>query len=90
MPGCGEKAARLVIEEGARRLLDMQVSDVKALLMSVARPFDARHVATVRPDGGTSAYVGTYEETRLHRLDNMYRFRVGMRAEDSAFTRQGR
>lgn len=59
MPNHGEKAVKVMVGEGHRCLLRVQVTDVKKPLLSVARICDAGHTVTLRPEGGNIRHVGT-------------------------------
>lgn len=74
----GEKAVRVVKEEGNRCLLNMQVAHVKKPAISVAGVCGAGHIVISRADGGTSAHGRTDQETRFHRVDGIDRIRVSM------------
>lgn len=76
MPNRGEKPAIIVIEEGHRCLLNMQVTDVKNPLMSVSRVCDAGQSVMLRKNGGTIPHLATGQETKFHRVDNVYRLKA--------------
>lgn len=89
MPNRGEKAVRIVTEEGHRCSLSMQVTDVKRLLMSVSRICDAGHSAADTRNGGVIRHLASGQETRLHRVGNVFSLKARGHGEDSGFSTRG-
>ena len=85
----GEKDIKVATDEGHKCLLKMQVTDVKKLFMSVARICDAGHQAVFTRNGGTIEHEVTGQTTKFKRVDNVYRLKVGVVAEEPVFSRQG-
>lgn len=88
MPTYGEKAVRNT-EEGHRRLLNMQVAVVKRRLTSDSRICDAGRLVNFTKDGGTMKHLGMGQETRFHRVGNVYRLKARVHGSDSGFSRPG-
>ena len=88
MPNRGEQHIQVLTGEGHHCLLNMQVTDVKKPLMSVARVCDAGHEVTFRANGGEIKHVESGQITKFDRIDNVYRLRVGVVSE-SVFNRPG-
>ena len=78
MPNRGEKEVRVVTDEGHRRMIRMQVTDVKRPLMSVARICDAGHRVVFTKAGGHIEHEDTGEKTHFKRIDNVFRLKVAM------------
>jgi hypothetical protein len=78
MPNRGEKHVPVVTAEGHKCMLNMQVTDVKKPLMSVARICDAGHEVVFSTKGGIIRHTTTGQETRFDRVDNVYRLRVAL------------
>ena len=78
MPNRGEKALRVVTEEGNRCTLKMQVTDVTKPLMSVSKICDAGHEVTFTSGGGYIMHLETKQRTEFRRVDNVYRLRVAV------------
>lgn len=89
MANRGEKDVKVVTDEGHRRMLKMQVTDVQKPLMSVARICDAGHKVVFAKEGGVIEHEITGQKTRFRRIDNVYRLKVGV-AEGPVFNRQGK
>jgi hypothetical protein len=86
MPNKGEKHIPVVTAEGHKCLLNMQVTDVKKPLMSVARICDAGHEVVFTAEGGRIKHLGSGQVTKFQRVDNVYRLRVNL---PSGFARPG-
>ena len=84
-----EKDIKVVTDEGHKCLLKMQVTDVKKPFTSVARICDAGHRIVFTKNGGTIEHEVTGQTTKFKRVDNVYRLKVGVVAEEPVFTRQG-
>ena len=89
MANKGEKDIKIVTDEWHKCLLKMQVTDVKTPLMSVAMICDAGHRFVFTRNGGTIAHKVTGQTTKFKRVDNVYRLKVGVVAEEPVFSRQG-
>ena len=72
----GEKAIKVLTEEGSRCTLKMQVTDVTKPLMSVSKICDAGHEVVFNKSGGVIKSIETGQETRFIRVNNVYRLRV--------------
>ena len=86
MQNKGQQHIYATTQEGQKCRLNMQVTDVKKPLMSVARICDAGHVVTFMADGGTIRNLKTGQRTTFDRVDNVYRLKVGL---EPGFARQG-
>ena len=86
MPNKGEKHIPVTTVEGHKCLLNMQVTDVKKPLMSVARICDAGHEVTFSATGGAIKHMKTGQVTNFERVDNVYRLKVALAP---GFARQG-
>jgi hypothetical protein len=86
MPNRGEQHVHVTTKEGHKCMLNMQVTDVKKPLMSVARICDAGHEVTFTSGGGSIRHVKTGQVTRFNRVDNVYRLKVDLA---SGFARPG-
>jgi hypothetical protein len=86
MPNRGEQHIHVTTQEGHKCMLNMQVTDVKKPLMSVARICDAGHEVTFSSSGGMIKHMKTGQVTRFDRVDNVYRLKVGLA---SGFARPG-
>jgi hypothetical protein len=89
MANKGEKHIQVKTSEGHKCMLNMQVTDVKKPLMSVARICDAGHEVVFRSNGGTITHTGTGQTTKFQRIDNVYRLKVGIVSEP-VFRRPGK
>jgi hypothetical protein len=89
MPNKGEKHLQVKTSEGHKCMLNMQVTDVKKPLMSVARICDAGHEVLFRSNGGTITHLGTGQTTKFQRIDNVYRLKVGI-VNEPVFNRPGK
>ena len=89
MTNKGEKEVKVVTEEGHRCMLRMQVTDVKKPLMSVSRICDAGHKVVFTPAGGEIVHLKSGQTTKFHRIDNVYRLKVGL-AKNADFAGPGR
>jgi hypothetical protein len=89
MPNKGEKHIQVKTNEGHKCMLNMQVTDVKKPLMSVARICDAGHQVIFRNDGGTIIHTETGQTTKFQRIDNVYRLKVGI-VNEPVFRRPGK
>ena len=89
MPNKGEKHIQVLTQEGHKCMLNMQVTDVKKPLMSVARICDAGHEVIFKSDGGIIKHMKTGQETKFQRIDNVYRLKVAV-VQEPVFTRPGR
>lgn len=89
LPNNGEKAVRILMEEGHRCLLNMEVTDAQKPLMSVSPICDAGNTVTFREVGGSIVHLATGQETRLHLMGNVYRLTVRVYESGSRFSRQG-
>ena len=83
----GEKRIHVRTTEGQNRLLNMQVTDVRKPLMSVARICDAGHEVVFKADGGYIKHIETGQRTAFNREDNVYRLKVAV--NEPVFSRQG-
>jgi hypothetical protein len=88
MPNRGEKHIHVRTSEGHKCLLNMQVTDVKKPLMSVARICDAGHEVHFTKDGGYIEHVESGQLTSFNREDNVYRLHVAV--SEPVFSRQGK
>jgi hypothetical protein len=86
MPNRGEQHVHVTTKEGHKCMLNMQVTDVKKPLMSVARICDAGHEVTFTSGGGMIRHVKTGQVTKFNRVDNVYRLKVDL---PSGFARPG-
>ena len=86
MPNRGEQHVHVVTKEGHKCMLNMQVTDVKKPLMSVARICDAGHEVVFTAGGGMIKHVKTGQVTKFNRVDNVYRLKVDL---PSGFARPG-
>ena len=86
MPNRGEQHVHVTTKEGHKCMLNMQVTDVKKPLMSVARICDAGHEVTFTSGGGLIKHVKTGQVTKFNRVDNVYRLKVDL---PSGFARPG-
>jgi hypothetical protein len=86
MPNRGEKHIQVITNEGHRCLLNMQVTDVKKPLMSVARICDAGHEVIFSAKGGVIKHVKSGQSTKFERVDNVYRLKVDL---EPGFARPG-
>ena len=89
MANKGEKHIQVKTSEGHKCMLNMQVTDVKKPLMSVARICDAGHEVVFRSNGGTITHTSTGQTTKFQRVDNVYRLRVDVVSEP-VFRRPGK
>jgi hypothetical protein len=87
MPNRGEQHIHVKTKEGHKCMLNMQVTDVKKPLMSVARICDAGHEVTFSSSGGVIKHVKSGQVTKFDRIDNVYRLKVGLA---SGFARPGK
>ena len=78
MQNKGEQHIHVTTQEGHKCMLNMQVTDVKKPLMSVARICDAGHEVTFTANGGTIRHSKTGQLTTFERVDNVYRLKVGL------------
>jgi hypothetical protein len=86
MPNRGEQHVHVMTKEGHKCMLNMQVTDVKKPLMSVARICDAGHEVTFTSGGGMIKHVKSGQVTKFNRVDNVYRLKVDL---PSGFARPG-
>ena len=89
MANKGEKHIQVKTNEGHKCMLNMQVTDVKKPLMSVARICDAGHEVVFRSNGGTITHTRTGQTTKFQRVDNVYRLKVDVVSEP-VFRRPGK
>ena len=94
MPNRGKKRVQIITKEGQNRLVNMQITDVKRALMSVAKVCDAGHTVTFTKYGGVIENNQSGEKTTFKRENNVYRMRVRLSEEqeleaDAGFKRQG-
>ena len=87
MPNRGCKRVKITTKEGQLRTMNMQVTDVNRVLMSVAKICDAGHTVTFTTEGGVIRNNKSGEETKFRRENNVYRMRV--KINEPGFTRQG-
>ena len=64
--------------KGHKCMLNLQVTDVKKPLMSVARICDAGHEVVFQSGGGYIKYTGSGQITKFNRVDNVYRLKVSV------------
>ena len=86
MPNRGRKVVKVTTNEGQKRSMNMQNTDVNRALMSVAKICDAGHTVTFTSDGGVIKHNRTGEETKFRRENNVYRMTVKM--DELGFARQ--
>jgi hypothetical protein len=91
MPNRGEQHIQVLTDKGHCCMLNMQVTDVKKPLMSVARICEAGHEVIFTSSGGVIRHLATGQETKFGRCDNVYRLKVGLLTGGSVpgFPRQG-
>jgi len=87
MPNRGEKHIQVLTSEGHKCVLNMQVTDVKKPLMSVARICDAGHEVVFASSGGYIRHCSTGQLTNFDRVDNVYRLKVEVM--EPVFSRPG-
>ena len=78
MSNRGEKHIHVLTTEGHKCMLNMQVTDVKKPLMSVARICDAGHEVVFQSGGGYVKHTGSGQITKFNRVDNVYRLKVSV------------
>ena len=78
MSNRGEKHIHVLITEGHKCMLNMQVTDVKKPLMSVARICDAGHEVVFQSGGGYIKHTESGQITKFNRVDNVYRLKVSV------------
>jgi hypothetical protein len=88
MPNRGEQHIQVLTEEGHQCTLNMQVTDVKKALMSVARVCDAGHEVLFTAKGGEIHHLESGQVTKFNRVDNVYRLQVGV-VSPPVFSRPG-
>ena len=88
MPNNGEKHIQVMTDEGHKCMLNMQVTDVKKPLMSVARICDAGHDVVFTSSGGTIIHRARGQATKFNRVDSVYRLEVNI-VEEPVFSRPG-
>ena len=78
MSNRGDKHIHVLTTEGHKCVLNMQVTDVKKPLMSVARICDAGHEVVFQSGGGYIKHTGSGQITKFNRVDNVYRLKVSV------------
>jgi hypothetical protein len=76
MPNRGEKAVKVITEEGYKCTLDVQVTDVAKPLMSVSKICDAGRTVTFHTHGGFIEHLETKWRTKFKQIENVYCVRV--------------
>ena len=74
-------------QEGQKRQMNMQITDVNWALMSVAKICDAGHMVMFKKDGGVIKNNQTGEETKFRLESNVSRMTVKL--NELGFARQG-
>ena len=87
MSNQGEKHIHVLITEGHKCMVNMQVTDVKKPLLSVSRICDARHDVVFQKEDGFIKHTGSGQITKFNREDNAYRLKVSV--TELVFSRQG-
>lgn len=61
----------------------------EAAVMNVSRICNAEHSVTFTKNGWNTMHIGAGQETKLHRVDKVYRLKTGVHGGDSGFSRPG-
>ena len=81
IPNLGEQRVYAVTDEGVRRMLTLQVCDVKKGLLSVSKIAQKDHGVVFDPDGSYIEDTASKERLWLQQQGGMYTFKLWVKRE---------